>query len=65
MRYATFLRAVNAGKFNSFRMEDLRALLRAEGFEAVRTYLQTGNVWLQSGEADPEAVARRVEALMP
>ncbi|MER3444873.1 MAG: hypothetical protein C4342_02135 [Armatimonadota bacterium] len=65
MRCAAFLRAVNAGKFNSFRMEDLRALLRAEGFEDVRTYLQTGNVWFQSGEADPEAIARRIEALMP
>lgn len=65
MRYAAFLRAVNAGKFNSFRMEDLRALLRAEGFGDVRTYLQTGNVWLQSNEGDPEAIARRIEALMP
>lgn len=65
MRYAAFLRAVNAGKFNSFRMEDLRKLLAAGGFENVRTYLQTGNVWLESDESDPEAVARQIEALMP
>lgn len=44
MRYCAFLRAINVGKANRIRMEELRALCGAVGFEEVSTYLQTGNI---------------------
>ena len=44
-------------------MSDLRRLLAGEGFEDVRTYLQSGNVVLSSS-AKPDEVARRCEQLI-
>jgi len=39
-----FLRAVNLGKQRQVPMQALRALLEAEGYEEVETYIQSGNV---------------------
>ena len=44
-------------------MADLRRLLAGEGFEDVRTYLQSGNVVLSSS-AKPDEVARKCEQLI-
>jgi uncharacterized protein (DUF1697 family) len=44
-------------------MTDLRELLAGEGFEDVRTYLQSGNVVLSSN-ARPDEVARKCEQLI-
>ncbi|HMO53408.1 MAG TPA: DUF1697 domain-containing protein [Tepidiformaceae bacterium] len=44
MRYAAFLRAINIGKNNRIRMEDLRSMCAGLGFGEVATYLQTGNI---------------------
>jgi uncharacterized protein (DUF1697 family) len=44
-------------------MAELRGLLAGEGFEDVRTYLQSGNVVLSSG-AKPADVARKCEQLI-
>lgn len=53
MRYAAFVRAINIGKANRIRMEDLRGLCTGLGFEGVTTYLQTGNIlfeWHRTAE---------------
>ncbi len=42
--YVAFLRAINLGKNRKFPMAELRALLEREGFDAVETYIQTGNI---------------------
>ena len=44
-------------------MADLRGLLAGEGFEDVRTYLQSGNVVLSSS-AKPDEVGRKCEQLI-
>lgn len=64
MQYIAFLRAVNVGKHNRVRMEDLRKLLESKGFSGVKTYLQTGNVWFESDNPNRETVATRLETLM-
>lgn len=64
---AALLKGVNVGGAHLVRMADLRARLEADGFAAVRTLLQSGNVVLEPGDRSPaavaEAVARAVEAL--
>lgn len=50
-RYVALLRGINVGKNKRIGMADLRALCEAEGFENVRTLLQSGNIVLDSGLA--------------
>lgn len=64
MRYVAFLRAINVGKHNRIRMEDLRKNLEANSFQNAKTYLQSGNVWFDSPNPDLEAVAVQIEALL-
>lgn len=61
--YVAFLRAINLGKNRKFPMAELRALLEREGFEAVETYIQTGNVRLRSTLRSPQRLAERLEEL--
>lgn len=63
MRYVAFLRAVNVGKHNRIRMEDLRNAMQ-QGFGEARTYLQTGNLWFEAEPGSSQTLATRLEALM-
>jgi uncharacterized protein (DUF1697 family) len=57
------LRGINLGPNRRVAMPALRELLSGAGFEAVRTYVQSGNVVL-SGRGSPAAMARRIEELI-
>jgi uncharacterized protein (DUF1697 family) len=61
--HIVLLRGINIGPRNRIAMPALRAALEEAGFENVRTYVQSGNVVLDS-TAKPEAVQRKVEALI-
>ncbi|MDP9417140.1 MAG: DUF1697 domain-containing protein [Actinomycetota bacterium] len=59
-RWVCLLKAVNLGARNQVRMPKLREVLAAEGFEDVRTYVQSGNVVVSSGlGADEVSAAMR------
>jgi uncharacterized protein (DUF1697 family) len=60
-RYIVLLRGINLGSRNRIAMPELRAALETEGFDDVRTYLQSGNVVLSS-RANPSETVRRVIA---
>lgn len=62
-QYIVFLRAVNVSGKNIIRMQELKAVLQAAGFEAVKTYIQSGNLVLKSRLKVPE-VSRQVKALI-
>ena len=47
-RYVALLRGVNVGGRNPVPMADLRSAFEAAGFEAVGTYIQSGNVLFES-----------------
>lgn len=51
-QWIVFLRGINVGGNHSLPMAQLRTLLAEEGFEGVRTYIQSGNVLLRSEERD-------------
>jgi uncharacterized protein (DUF1697 family) len=43
-RYVALLRGINVGGRNKIAMADLRAAFEAAGYDAVETYIQSGNV---------------------
>lgn len=61
-RWIALLRGVNVGGAKKVPMAQLRELLSGLGFEDVRTYVQSGNAVFSAEEADPRAVAERIEA---
>ncbi len=48
MRYAVFLRAINLGKHNKMLMLELKTWLTEMGCCNIETYLQTGNIMLET-----------------
>ena len=62
-RHVVLLRGINIGPRNRIAMPALRDALEEAGFVDVQTYLQSGNVVLES-RAKPEAVRRKVETLI-
>jgi uncharacterized protein (DUF1697 family) len=64
-RYVALLRGINVGGRNLVAMADLREAFEADGYEAVTTYIQSGNVLFESDaprrslENDIEAVVER------
>ena len=60
MRYIALLRGINVGG-HTVTMERLRALFRELGLANVRTYIQSGNVFFDSDEADRSALTATIE----
>ena len=50
-QYVALLRGINVGGRNKVAMADLRAAFEDGGFEAVSTYIQSGNVLFRSAAA--------------
>jgi uncharacterized protein (DUF1697 family) len=63
-RFVALLRGVNVGGHNKLPMADLRTALAADGLDAVRTYIQSGNVVLDSPTREVEVVAARVRSVI-
>lgn len=62
-RHIVLLRGINIGPRNRISMPELREALGEAGFRDVKTYLQSGNVVLES-TAKPESVRRKVEQMI-
>jgi uncharacterized protein (DUF1697 family) len=62
-RYVALLRGINVGGNNVIRMADLRACLEADGFDDVRTYIQSGNVVFSASGTPAKLTARLERAL--
>jgi uncharacterized protein (DUF1697 family) len=58
--YIALLRGINVGG-HTVKMDHLRKLFAELGFERVRSYIQTGNVFFESGEADRQALRTTIE----
>lgn len=50
--YIALLRGINVGGKNKIKMAELRTSLSNEGFQNVKTYIQSGNVLFESEEAE-------------
>ena len=62
-RQIVLLRGINLGPRNRIAMPELRDALSEAGYAAVRTYVQSGNIVLESDEP-PAALEQAVEALI-
>ncbi|MCM3762894.1 DUF1697 domain-containing protein [Alkalihalobacillus oceani] len=61
--YVVYLRGINVGGKNKIKMADLRTSLHENGCENVHTYIQSGNIVLQS-ELSAQELARQIETIV-
>jgi uncharacterized protein (DUF1697 family) len=62
MKYAAFLRGINVGGKNKIKMETLREMCAALGYQNVTTYINSGNVIFEiAEEADDKTLAAEIE----
>jgi uncharacterized protein (DUF1697 family) len=61
IKYAAFLRGINVGGHHIVKMEELRRIFAALGFENVKTYIQSGNVIFETAETDADFLAEKIE----
>jgi uncharacterized protein (DUF1697 family) len=59
--YGSMLRGINVGGQKSMKMDQLRELFAALGFEQVRTYVQSGNVVFKARKSSPADLSRKIE----
>lgn len=64
MKYLVLLRGINVGGNNIIKMSDLKKCLEDAGFKNVKTYIQSGNVILDSPEKDREKLTSKIEKLL-
>lgn len=62
--YIALLRGINVGGYKKIKMADLRNLLENEGFLAVQTYIQSGNIVFSSNETDASLIALKIETII-
>lgn len=62
-RYLALLRGINVGGRNTVAMADLREAFAADGYEAVTTYIRSGNVLFES-DAAPNSLEDDLEAML-
>lgn len=53
-KYVALLRAVNVGGSGKLPMKELKAMCEEAGFESVTTYIASGNVVFEAGDAEPK-----------
>ena len=61
MKYVAFLRGINVGGKNKVKMETLRGVCAALGFENIKTYINSGNVIFETAKADDKQIAAKIE----
>ena len=58
------LRGINVSGQKKIVMADLRQSLEKEGYENVRTYIQSGNIVFESEESNPVSLAQKIEKII-
>jgi len=61
MKYVAFLRGINVGGKNKIKMETLREVCAALGFENAKTYINSGNVIFETVKKDDCKLAGEIE----
>jgi len=64
MTYFALLRGINVGGHNKVKMADLRDALTASGLENVKTYIQSGNIYLESSLNTAQDVAKAIQQVI-
>lgn len=61
MTHLALLRGINVSGHNMIKMEALKQMLENLGFQNVRTYIQSGNVFVDTDEENPSAVGFQIK----
>ena len=61
-QYLVLLRGINVGGKNIIKMADLKVNFEEMGFMNVRTYIQSGNVLVESAEKDKDLLTAKIES---
>jgi uncharacterized protein (DUF1697 family) len=64
MKLVALLRGINVGGHRKVPMAALTAAVTEGGFRNPRTYIQSGNLVLESGKLKPEQASARLEAII-
>lgn len=59
--HLALLRGINVSGHNIIKMEVLKTTLEAIGFQNVQTYIQSGNVFVDTDEENPAAVGFKIK----
>lgn len=62
--YICLLRGINVSGKNKIKMADLRALLSRHDFLNVTTYIQSGNIRLESPDTKPLEVGKKIKDII-
>jgi uncharacterized protein (DUF1697 family) len=62
--WLALLRGVNLGKYNKVPMAELRTKLATAGFGNVRTYIQSGNILVDTPETQRDVVSKQIHDLI-
>ncbi len=60
-RLIAFLRAINAGRGRSIKMETLRRVFESLGFSNVESFIASGNIVFETAEQDIPALEKKIE----
>ena len=63
-RYVALLRGINVGGKNPIPMAGLKACFEDNGFDDVRTYIQSGNVVFSSSSTNLAELTRQIERML-
>ena len=61
-RYVALLRGINVGGNTMIKMEDLRAMLEALGFDNVVSYINSGNLAFDDSKTAEDQLVAKIEA---
>ena len=61
-QYLVLLRGINVGGKNIIKMADLKVNFEEMGFMNVRTYIQSGNVLVESAEKNKDLLTAKIES---
>ncbi|WP_428225371.1 DUF1697 domain-containing protein [Flavobacterium sp.] len=60
-KYLALLRGINVSGHNMIKMEELKTLLEQMGFQNVVTYIQTGNVFIETEEENTASIGFKIK----
>lgn len=61
MQYLALIRGINVGGKGLVKMDALKTALTEAGFQDVRTYIQSGNIFFSSTSTNTNELAERIE----
>ncbi len=59
MKYIVLLREINISGKNKISMEELKKYLIENEYQSVYTYLNSGNIFLESNESNKEDITKK------